>query len=116
MRRLRVLGFTFTDLALMLALSITVALTAGGATAMAQQTATQFATGLTTPQGGLILSGTAINPATGNPFRHLWTADAVNGLCRLDPDVDTPDVHKINPATCVSTVAGAAFNASQLTL
>src|SRR5215469_8132935 len=97
----------------MLALSVTI-LTGGGSTAMDQQTSTQFADGLTTPQGGLVLSGTAINPATGNPFRHLWTADAANGLCRLDPDVDTPDVHKINPATCVSTVAGAAFNASQL--
>src|SRR5215471_11336761 len=86
----------------MLALSVTV-LTGGGSTAMAQQTSTQFADGLTTPQGGLVLSGPAINPATGNPFRHLWTADAVNGLCRLDPDVDAAGLHAINLATCLST-------------
>jgi len=98
-----------------LALTIALVLMAASSVAMAQQTSTQFATGLTTPQGGLVLSGTAINPATGNPFRFLWTADAVNGFCRLDPDVDTPVVHKINPVTCLSTVAGAAFNAAQMT-
>jgi hypothetical protein len=102
------------NLALVLVLSLAVALTAGGNTAMAQQTSSQFVTGLATPAGGLVLSGTAINPATGNPFRHLWTADA-NGLCRIDPDVDSTAAHAINPATCVSTVAGAAFNAGQLT-
>jgi len=89
-------------------------LSAGSSLAMAQQTSTQFANGLTTPQGGLVLSGSAINPATGNPFRYLWTADA-NGLCRLTPDVDSPAAHSIDPTTCVSTVAGAAFNAGQLT-
>jgi uncharacterized repeat protein (TIGR01451 family) len=87
----------------------------GSSVATAQQTSTQFASGLNTPQGGLILSGSAINPATGNPFRHLWTADAVNGLCRLDPDVDTVALHAVNPATCLNTVAGVAFNAAQLT-
>ena len=105
----------FINLALISALSVIVVLIAGGSAAMAQQTTSQFADGITTPQGGLVLSGTAINPATGNPFRHLWTADAVNGLCRLDPDVDTAAAHNINPATCLSTVAGSAFNASQLT-
>src|SRR5215469_10069677 len=88
---------------------------AGSSIAMAQQTTAQFASGLTAPQGGLVLSGTATNSATGNPFRHLWTADAVNGLCRLDPDVDTVGLHTVNPATCLNTVAGAAFNAAQLT-
>jgi Domain of unknown function DUF11/Fibronectin type III domain len=102
------------NLAFVLVLSLAVALTAGGNTAMAQQTSSQFVTGLATPAGGLVLSGTAINPATGNLFRHLWTADA-NGLCRIDPDVDSTAAHAINPATCVSTVAGAAFNAGQLT-
>src|SRR5215467_14297381 len=100
---------------LSLALVITMMLLAGSIAAIAQQSSSQFATGLTTPAGGLVLSGSAINPATGNPFRHLWTADAANGFCRLDPDVDTPAAHTINPATCVSTVAGAAFNAGQLT-
>src|SRR5262245_50449434 len=83
----------FLKLALVLALTITAVLTAGSITAMAQQTSSQFATGLTTPAGGLVLSGSAINPATGNPFRHLWTADAANGFCRLDPDVDTAAAH-----------------------
>src|SRR5215472_17221901 len=102
-------------LAFIFAISVSVVLMAGSSTAMAQQTSSQFATGLATPQGGLVLSGTAINPATGNPFRHLWTADAANGLCRLDPDVVTAAAHAVNPATCLSTVAGAAFNAAQLT-
>lgn len=96
-------------------LAVALMLIGASSAALAQQTSSQFATGLTTPQGGLVLSGTAINPATGNPFRHLWTADAVNGLCRIDPDVDTPAAQTINHATCVSTVAGAAFNAGQLT-
>jgi hypothetical protein len=110
-RRVRSLRF-----ALVRILSVLVLLSASSTIAMAQQTASLFATGLTTPQGGLVLSGTAINPATGNPFRYLWTADAANGFCRLDPDVDTPAAHAINPATCLSTVAGAAFNAAQMTL
>jgi hypothetical protein len=102
-------------LALAVVLSVAVLLMASSHVATAQQTSTQFASGLNTPQGGLVLSGTAINPATGNPFRHLWTADAVNGLCRLDPDVDTVALHAVNPATCLNTVAGGAFNAAQLT-
>ena len=102
--------------ALALAIAITAFLTAGSYPVMAQQSTAQFAAGLNTPQGGLVLTGAAINPATGNPFRHLWTADAVNGLCRLDPDVDTVATHTINLATCLSTVNGAAFNAGQITL
>jgi hypothetical protein len=105
---------TFAARLCSLALVITMTLIAGSSAAMAQQTSTQFAVQLTTPQGGLVLSGSAINPATGNPFRFLWTADA-NGLCRLSPDVDSPAAHAIDPTTCVSTVAGAAFNAGQLT-
>lgn len=96
-------------------LLVALMLMAGSSVAMAQQTTAQFASGLSTPQGGLVLSGSAINPATGNPFRHLWTADAVNGLCRLDPDVDTVGLHAVNPAICVNTAAGVAFNAGQLT-
>ncbi len=112
----RTATFTVLMRLLILAFAITIVLMAGSSMALAQQTSTQFATGLTTPQGGLVLSGTAINPATGNPFRHLWTADAANGFCRLDPDVDTPAAHAINPATCLGTVAGGAFNAAQMTL
>ena len=100
---------------LIVALLVALMLMAGSSVAMAQQTTAEFASGLSTPQGVLVLSGTAINPATGNPFRHLWTADAVNGLCRLDPDVDTVGLHAVNSATCVNAVAGVGFNAGQLT-
>lgn len=103
------------NLALGIVVAITAVLAAGSGPAMAQQSTTQFTGGVNTPQGGLVLTGTAINPATGNPFRHLWTADAVNGLCRLDPDVDTVASHAINPATCLSTVNGAPFNSGQVT-
>ena len=84
--------------------------------AMAQASTSQFASGINTPQGGLVLSGSAINPSTGKAFRHLWTADPTNGLCRLDPDVDSVAVHTINPATCLNSAGGAAFNPGQLTL
>src|SRR5262249_14791787 len=98
-----------------LSTQVAVMLMAGSSVAMAQQTTTQFASGVNTPQGGLVLSGSAVNPATGNPYRHLWTADAVNGLCRLDPDGDTVGLQAVNPATCLNTTAGVAFNAGQLT-
>ena len=94
---------------------LTAALLASGGVAIAQQSTTQFASGVNGPQGGLVLAGTGINPASGNPFRHLWTADPANGLCRLDPDVDTVAAHTINPATCLGTVNGAALNPGQLT-
>ena len=45
-------------------------------------------------------------PDTGQPVRHLWSGDNDNGLCRLDPDVDTPGNHTINLATCIKTAAG----------
>ena len=79
------------------------------------QTTVQFASGVTAPQGGVILQGAAINPNTGAPVRHLWSADATNGLCRLDPDLDTAGAHSINPATCLKTVLGnIAFNPGEL--
>lgn len=81
----------------------------------AQTTSIQFAAGLTTPQGGVVLTGTGINPATGQLFRHLWSADPVNGLCRLDPDIDSPGPHAINAATCLTTVVNTiALNAGTL--
>ncbi len=73
--------------------------------ARAQTATSQFATGVTAPQGSAILSGAAISPATGRPVRHFWSAD-VNGLCRLDPDVDTPGAHIVNTATCLTSVVG----------
>ncbi len=69
---------------------------------------TLLATGFTLPYGAQVLSGSAINPATGRPFRHLWSADT-GGLCRLDPDLDTGAPLTVNLATCVTTVSGTAF-------
>jgi len=89
-----------------------IALTAGATSA--QTTTLSFASGVSGALGGVVLNGTAISPATGNLVRHLWSADPVNGLCRLDPDIDTPGAHAINLATCVTTAAGAALNAGEL--
>ncbi len=69
---------------------------------------TLLATGFTLPYGAQVLTGSAINPATGRPFRHLWSADT-GGLCRLDPDLDTGAPLTVNLSTCVTTVSGAAF-------
>lgn len=85
-----------------------------GSAVHAQPTTVQFATGVTGAFGSVVLNGSGINPATGNFFRYLWTADPVNGLCRLDPDIDTPGAHGVNSATCLTTAAGAAMNAGQL--
>jgi Bacterial Ig-like domain (group 1)/Invasin, domain 3 len=76
--------------------------------------ATLFATGMTAPQSGLILEGTTINPATGRPFRHLWYGDFTYGLCRLDPDVDSPGLHTVNSRTCMHFVFGAQFKPGEL--
>ena len=46
----------FIKLACVVALLVTVVLMAGSSPAIAQQTSSQFATGLATPQGGLVLS------------------------------------------------------------
>lgn len=75
---------------------------------------TLLATGFSLPYGAQVLSGTAINPATGKPFRHLWTADTTNGLCRLDPDLDAGPPFTVNIASCVTTVSGAAFTPGRL--
>lgn len=63
---------------------------------LSAQTVTPFASGLGTPTAGVVLTGTAISPTTGQPVRHLWSGDNDNGFCRLDPDVDTPGSHTIN--------------------
>lgn len=78
-------------------------------------TLTEFATGVTSPIGGVVLTGSGVNPATGKPYRHLWTSDLSGfGLCRIDPDVDSPSPHAINPNTCLSFVAGVPFLPGQL--
>ena len=71
-------------------------------------------TGFTLPYGAQVLAGTAINPATGRPFRHLWSGDT-GGLCRLDPDLDTGAPLTVNPATCVgTTLGGVAFSPGRM--
>ena len=102
------------DLAARLSLSIALLTGISNPTAMAQ-VQTPFATGVTQPLGGLVLSGTGINPQTQKPYRHLWSSDTGGfGLCRLDPDVDTPGPHSININTCLPFVAGVQFKPGQL--
>src|SRR6185437_10902783 len=74
---------------------------------------TLLATGFTLPYGAQVLAGSAINPATGKPFRHLWSGDT-GGLCRLDPDLDTGAPLAVNAATCITTVAGVAFTPGRM--
>ncbi|MGZ7053432.1 MAG: fibronectin type III domain-containing protein, partial [Candidatus Angelobacter sp.] len=64
---------------------------------------------VTAPLAGIILKGTALSPATGQPERHLWVADAVSGLCRVDPDLDTPGPYAMNLNTCPFKINGASI-------
>lgn len=75
---------------------------------------TLLATGFSLPYGAQVLNGAAINPATGKPFRHVWTADTTDGLCRLDPDLDTGAPFTVNTASCITTVSGTAFTPGRL--
>jgi uncharacterized repeat protein (TIGR01451 family) len=83
----------------------------------AATTTVQIGSGFTAPQSGLLLSGSGTNPATGTPWRHIWYGDFANGLCRIDPDVDTinanlaaglPGGGHLNTNTCVHFVADFA--------
>jgi hypothetical protein len=60
---------------------------------------------ITAPTGAQVLYGTALNALTNQPVRHLWVGDATAGLCRMDPDLDSPGPYAINPATCLSGFA-----------
>ena len=68
-------------------------------------------TGFTAPHNGFIAEGTAtfLN-AQGlqQKVRHLWIPDHVNGLCRVDPHLDTPNnpVFALNLATCAPLPGG----------
>ena len=64
---------------------------------------------VTAPLGGIILTGTALNPATGQPERHLWVADATSGICRVDPDLDSPGPYAMNLQTCPFKINGASI-------
>jgi hypothetical protein len=64
---------------------------------------------VTAPLGGIVLKGTAISPITGQPFRHLWVDDATFGICRVDPDIDTPGPYALNLNTCPFKINGASI-------
>ncbi len=64
---------------------------------------------VTAPLFSIILKGTGISPVTGQPFRHLWVADATSGICRVDPDIDSPGPYKMNLNTCPFKVNGASI-------
>ena len=101
--------------AIRLLVGLAVVLNLSTGSSVAAISATQIAAGVTAPRSGLILAGTAIHPVTGQPFRHIWYGDLANGLCRLDPDLDTPGPRTLNPATCVHLIANfAQFKPGQL--
>ena len=71
---------------------------------------TQFAgtpalSSITAPTGAQVLYGTALSPITNQPVRHLWVGDATAGLCRMDPDLDSPGPYAINPGSCLTGFA-----------
>jgi hypothetical protein len=84
----------------------TTVLSAGTPNAAVPQVVSSF----TIPRGGIVLTGTALGP-TGQPVRHLWTGDNNLGLCRLDPDLDTPGIKVINPNTCPFKLNGQSVAA-----
>jgi len=55
---------------------------------------------VTVPTGGIILHGSAISPITHQPVRHLWVADSFLGICRVDPDLDSPGPYQVNTNAC----------------
>ncbi len=66
------------------------------------------------------------NPAFGTclPVRHLWYGDAINGLCRIDPEVDanlaTPvggfGAWNVNALACVISINKLAIAPGQITM
>jgi uncharacterized repeat protein (TIGR01451 family) len=97
---------------------------------------------VTAPTAGVILQGTAASQFTNgtlgtdglfdcqrngtpcNLVRHLWYGDASNGLCRVDPEVDDPDLTQPSPGigkfnnierTCVGFIQAGGFVPNQLT-
>ncbi len=64
---------------------------------------------VTAPLGGILIKGTGISPITGQPFRHLWVDDATFGICRIDPDIDSPGPYAITTSTCPFKINGASI-------
>ncbi len=69
---------------------------------------------VTAPLGGIVLKGTGISPVTGQPFRHLWVDDATSGICRVDPDLDSPGPYIMNLQTCPFKINGASITGGPL--
>jgi hypothetical protein len=67
------------------------------------------------PNGGVVLYGTALN-ATNQPARHLWVADGASGICRIDPDLDSPGPYAMNPATCAFQLNGSRITGGGMAL
>lgn len=69
-------------------------------TASITQAATQTlrGSGVTAPSNGLTLNGADLLP-------HYWVSDHIQGFCRMDPISATNPQLRINPATCISTLA-----------
>lgn len=97
---------------------------------------------VTFPASGLILPGSAPSQFTNgtkgtdglfdcqrngtpcNPIRHLWYGDASNGFCRIDLEVDDPDLTEPKPGigrfnnlinSCVGAIQAGAFAPMQAT-
>lgn len=99
---------------LILAIFLLLAVSGAAGQTTATTTNTTIVVGLTLPYGVQVLTGTATSSATGAPVRHLWTGDQ-GGLCRIDPDLDSPGPFAVNPATCISGVgANTKFTAGRM--
>ena len=107
-------GFRGKSAAVLFCLAVFVALatfSANGQTTITPTTSTtQFAgtpaqSSITAPTGAQVLYGTALSSITNQPVRHLWVGDATAGLCRMDPDLDSPGPFAINPGTCLTGFA-----------
>ncbi|HEY2393134.1 MAG TPA: fibronectin type III domain-containing protein [Candidatus Angelobacter sp.] len=79
---------------------------------------------VTSPGSGVVLAGTAISTFTGQPVRHIWYGDSSNGLCRVDPELDDPNLTQPSPGigrfnnierTCIGFIQAGGFVPTQLT-
>jgi uncharacterized repeat protein (TIGR01451 family) len=96
-------------------ISLVLILSLAALTASAQTTTTvQFAANVTAPSGGIVLTGTGINPTTGQPFRHFWGGDETHGLCRFDPDLDSPGPYASTLKTCINFVGAVQFKPGEM--
>jgi hypothetical protein len=96
-------------------ISLVLMLSLAAMTASAQTTTTvQFAANQTAPGGGIVLTGTGINPTTGQPFRHFWGGEEIHGLCRFDPDLDSPGPYTQNLNTCINFVGSVQFKPGEM--